>query len=117
VRRELTLSPVLRELAICAVARLNAAEYEWLQHAPEFVAAGGTQQQLDALADVVAACDNARWFNKAERAALALTLEMTRMVAVREETFARNKGLIGGQAMVGAIQTDVGVFYAACLKP
>ena len=40
IRRELNVSPLLRELAICAVAKLNRADYEWIQHAPEFLAAG-----------------------------------------------------------------------------
>jgi alkylhydroperoxidase family enzyme len=37
VRRELTLPPRLRELAICAVASLTGAEYEWRQHGPELL--------------------------------------------------------------------------------
>ena len=36
----------INELAICAVARLNNADYEWIQHAPEFLAADGKQAQL-----------------------------------------------------------------------
>ncbi len=100
VRRDLSLSARLRELAICAVARLNDADYEWLQHAPEFLAAGAPQAQLDALDDVVAACDDAARFDAAERATLALTLEMTRVVAVRDETFNRARELIGERALV-----------------
>ena len=39
IRRDLKISPILRELAICAIARLNRADYEWFQHVPEFLAA------------------------------------------------------------------------------
>ena len=49
VRNELTVPARLRELVICTVAVLNGAEYEYIQHAPEFLRTGGTQQQLTAL--------------------------------------------------------------------
>jgi alkylhydroperoxidase family enzyme len=49
VRRELTLDAKSRELAICAVAKINKADYEWDHHLPHLLAAGGTQQQVDAL--------------------------------------------------------------------
>jgi alkylhydroperoxidase family enzyme len=49
VRQDLSTSPKLRELAICAVALLTGAHYEYHHHAPEFLKAGGTQAELDAL--------------------------------------------------------------------
>ncbi len=49
VRTELPTSRQLRELAICTVALLTGAAYEYHHHAPDFLAAGGTQAQLDAL--------------------------------------------------------------------
>ena len=55
VRTELPTSPRLRELAICTVALLTGALYEYHHHAPDFLAAGGTQAELDALDRVVAA--------------------------------------------------------------
>ncbi len=86
IRRELKVSPLLRELAICAVAKLNRADYEWIQHAPEFLAAGGTQSQLDALADIENAPDNALVFDKLQQVVLKLTAEMTRDVEVSPST-------------------------------
>ena len=86
IRKELNVSPLLRELAICAVAKLNRAEYEWLQHAPEFLAAGGTQLQLDALADIDNAPGNATAFNEWEQLVLKLTAEMTRNIEVSPRT-------------------------------
>ncbi len=50
VRSELPTDRRLRELAICTVALLTGAHYEYHHHAPDFLAAGGTQLQLDALA-------------------------------------------------------------------
>jgi alkylhydroperoxidase family enzyme len=87
VRRDLALSPKLRELAMCVVAVLNGAEYEWGHHAPLFVQAGGTEAQLAAMRDPEAASRDASLFDAAERAALALTVEMTRSVRVSDATF------------------------------
>ena len=53
VRTELPTSPRLRELAICTVALLTGAHYEFHHHAPDFLTAGGTQTELDALQRVV----------------------------------------------------------------
>ncbi|MFD0666826.1 carboxymuconolactone decarboxylase family protein [Ramlibacter sp. MAHUQ-53] len=49
VRTGLPTSRKLRELGICAVALLTGAHYEYHHHAPDFLAAGGTQGELDAL--------------------------------------------------------------------
>lgn len=81
VRTGLALKGEWRELAICYIAVLNDAAYELTQHAPEYLAAGGRTQTLAILqrdADAVAAPD----LTPAERSVLALTLAMTREVAV-----------------------------------
>jgi alkylhydroperoxidase family enzyme len=49
VRTDLPTSRKLRELGICTVALLTGAAYEYHHHAPDFIAAGGEQAQLDAL--------------------------------------------------------------------
>ncbi len=95
VRNALSLEPKLRELAICAVAVLNRADYELLQHAPEFLQAGGTQAQLDALQDYAAALHDDSLFASTERAVLELTLEMTRSVQVGDACFARLQQALG----------------------
>ncbi len=105
VRRSLDLSPRIRELAICAVARLNRAGYEWYQHAPEFLAAGGREAQLDALDDVEGAARDGARFDEAERAALQLTLEMTRTVEVSEPTLARARAIFGDRQLVELVGT------------
>jgi alkylhydroperoxidase family enzyme len=51
VRTGLPTSRRLRELGICTVALLTGAQYEYQHHAPDFLAAGGTQPELDALND------------------------------------------------------------------
>jgi alkylhydroperoxidase family enzyme len=109
VRTGLTLAPRLRELAMCVVAVLNGAEYEFLHHAPEFIKAGGTRSQVDALRNPEIACDDASLFDAAERAAMRLTIDMTRNIEVGEETFAAvRKTLAGDQQvveLVGVIAT------------
>lgn len=105
VRRNLELTPRVRELAICAVARLNNAPYEWVQHAPEFLAAGGPQRQLDALDDVEAACSNEAVFNAAERAALRLALELTRDVQVADATLGTAQRAFGDRQLVELVGT------------
>ncbi len=84
IRRDLSLPPVLRELAICAIAKLNRAEYEWTQHAPIFLAEGGRQSQLDRLTIIDTAHMDESKFNRAERATLNLTREMTLYVDVTD---------------------------------
>jgi alkylhydroperoxidase family enzyme len=86
VRTELGVSPRLRELAICAVATLTSADYEFGQHGPLFVAAGGTRPQLDALSRLGAADADASLFDAHERAVIGLAMEMTRNVRVRRAT-------------------------------
>jgi alkylhydroperoxidase family enzyme len=100
VRSKMTLPPILRELAIMAVGVLNGADYEYAQHRPEFLAAGGTTDQLAALTDVADACRNAKLFNESERASLMLAYEMTRNVKVSKETLARVRALMPDQQVV-----------------
>lgn len=100
VRTELALSPKLKELAMCVVAVLNGAEYEWGHHAPLFVAEGGTPEQRDALREPERACEDTQRFDAAERAAIRLALEMTRTVSVREETFAAVRAALPGDREV-----------------
>lgn len=86
VRSSLVLPPKIRELAMCLVAVLNGAEYEFHHHAPEFIRAGGSPAQVEALREP----DTARHsplFDAAEQAIIHLTIDMTRQVTVSDETF------------------------------
>jgi alkylhydroperoxidase family enzyme len=87
VRNSLSLDAKLRELAICAVAVLTRAEYEYSQHAPEFLAVGGSQLQLDGLHNIENTILNKALFSEAERATLVLAREMTVQVQVSESCF------------------------------
>lgn len=96
VRTELALSPLLKELAMCAVAVLNGAPYELHHHAPLYLAAGGTQAQLDALADLPATVHREDLYDAAQRATLALSVAMTRDVSVSDTVFEAARAALGG---------------------
>jgi alkylhydroperoxidase family enzyme len=109
VRRELLLDPKLRELAVCAIAVLNGADYEWGQHTPEFLRAGGTAAQVEALARFGGEAADTATFNATERAVLQLALEMTRNVQVSDSTFERVQSALSDTRqvveLVGVIAT------------
>jgi alkylhydroperoxidase family enzyme len=108
IRKELALPAKLREIPIMAIAVLNKAEYEWVQHEPEFRAAGGTSDQLAALRNPEAAGKDEKLFSDVERAALALTIEMTSKVAVQDATLKRVRALLPDQQVVELIGTIAG---------
>jgi alkylhydroperoxidase family enzyme len=108
VRSELTVPAKLRELAICAVSVLTGAEYETRQHAPLFLAAGGTEAQLAGVRVGECMLDETDAFDDAERAVLRLAIEMTRDVAVGDSTLDAVLKLLGERAtveLVGVVAT------------
>ena len=108
IRSQLSLAPKLRELAIMAIGVLNKAEYEWAQHEPEFLKAGGTKEQLQALRNIDAAGRDAKLFDESERATLALTREMTNQIAVSDATLKRVRALLPDQQVVELVGTIAG---------
>ena len=106
VRERFVVAQRLRELAMCTVAVLNGADYEFAAHAPIYLAEGGTQEQLDAIsADPAAAADNAALFGPLDAATIALTVEMTRNVKVDDATFTRIEALLERRELVELIAT------------
>ena len=86
IRREMALDGRLREIAICVVARVTGAEYEFSHHWPEYVKAGGNDAMRSKLADPeTAARDSA--FSDDERLAMRYALAMTREVKVPAPLF------------------------------
>ena len=92
VRTELPTSRKLRELGICTVALLTGADYEYHHHAPDFLAAGGTQAELDALK--AALMDNPRApamstaLGAVEKIVVQYAAQMTLDVKVSDNVFA-----------------------------
>ena len=95
VRTGLPTSRKLRELGILCVAYLTGAAYEYKHHAPDFLEAGGTQTQLDALASFMAG--NPRGavadasFGAQERAVIEYAVQITLDVKVSDDAFATMK--------------------------
>jgi alkylhydroperoxidase family enzyme len=108
IRGQLAVPAKLRELAIMAIGVLNHADYEWVQHEKEFLNAGGTEAQLAALKNVPAALKNTKLFDETERAALALTDEMTRSIKVSEATMRRIRKALPDDQVVELIGTIAG---------
>ena len=86
LRQEISLSPFLRELAICVVARLTGADYEFHHHAPELRKAGGSDAQLQALDDPDIAATSSQ-FDELQRAVIRFAIASTRDVKVPDSTF------------------------------
>jgi len=94
VRTGLAASRKLRELGICTVALITGAHYEYHHHAPDFLAAGGTQAELDALnAFIATAADRPGPGLGADEALVAeYAASMTREVKVPDALFERMRG-------------------------
>jgi alkylhydroperoxidase family enzyme len=88
VRTQLSVDPKLRELAMCVVAILNGAEYEYIHHAPEFVRAGGTQAQIEGVHEMKSTPIDPSQFDELENATIALSFQMTTLIEVDDATFA-----------------------------
>ena len=86
VRRELAVSPRLKELAICIVARITGAGYEFKHHWPEYVKAGGSES-LRAHLDKPEAALADPAFSDDERLAMRYAAAMTREVKVAPALF------------------------------
>src|SRR5229473_982603 len=109
IRNQLSLQPKLREVAIMQIGVLNKAEYEWVQHEGEFLKAGGTRQQLEALrAGAAVSAGDPKLFDESERATLALTREMTRKIDVSPATMKRVRSLLPDAQVVELVGTIAG---------
>jgi alkylhydroperoxidase family enzyme len=109
IRNKLALDGRLRETAIMAIGVLNKADYEWIQHEPEYLKAGGTKEQLAALKQDIAGAENdGKLFTEPERAVLALTREMTKNIDVSPATLKRVRGALNDQQVIELIGTISG---------
>jgi alkylhydroperoxidase family enzyme len=77
------ISDKLRELAICRVAIVTRSPYEWHQHAPIAMAAGYTQEQLEALSQP----DTPKGFDALEDLVIRLADTMSRDIQVSQDLF------------------------------
>jgi alkylhydroperoxidase family enzyme len=105
IRNQLSLPGNLREIPIMAIAVLNKADYEWIQHESEFFKAGGTKEQLAAIKELKA---DPKLFKPVELAALQLTIEMTREIQVRPATLEKVRSLLSDDQVVELVGTIAG---------
>lgn len=107
VRTQTSLTADVRELAIARVAVVNRAWYEWGHHAPLAVQAGVAEAALDHIkTEAPLAMEPAPdGLSPAQWASVVLADEMTRNVAVSDETFARVKALFGERGTVEIVAT------------
>ncbi|WP_062311050.1 carboxymuconolactone decarboxylase family protein [Polynucleobacter sinensis] len=95
IRNNLSLDPKLRELAMCGVAVLNGAEYEFFHHAPPFIKAGGTKAQVEGLRLIGQNNFPTELFSQLENDTVALTFQMTRNIKVDPDLMKRLQAALG----------------------
>ena len=110
IRDDLDLPAKWREFAMCAVAVLNGAEYEWVHHEALYLAGGGRADQLKGLRllrpDPEHALQDAS-FDEAERAVLRLVVESTLSVSVADDTFAAARAVLPDDRQIFELITVV----------
>jgi alkylhydroperoxidase family enzyme len=99
VRREFSLPGRVREIAICTVARLTGAVYEFDHHWPVYVREGGDDALRPRLDDLSRASSDAA-FSGEERVAMRYAIAMTRDVQVPEALFAEALACFGREQVV-----------------
>lgn len=89
IRTKTSLPEDVREIAICRVAVLNGAAYEWAQHAPLAAEGGVAEEGLRTLAKKdVSGKEVGEGLSEKQWIVCRFTDEMTRTVKVSDETFA-----------------------------
>lgn len=99
VRNELALPAFLRELAICKVAVLTNADYEVAAHSKVFLSLGGSEAQMEALANP-AVDTAAELFDSLEQQTLALVTQMTRDLQVDHDLLTDLRSQLGNTQLV-----------------
>src|SRR5919199_2804896 len=100
VRFKSELDSPTRELAICLVARLTGADYEWLAHRRIALSEGISEAQLAGILD---------WrngnFDAKQQAVLALAEQSTRQVEVDDATFEAARAHLSPRQLVELVTT------------
>ena len=94
VRQNLAFDPRLKEIAICTVAKVTGADYEFSHHWPHYLKAGGTAALGPAMDDVDAALASPLLTDD-ERLCMRYAIAMTRSVKVPDDLFAKVRDRFG----------------------
>lgn len=101
IRQHLSLNGRLREMAMCGVAVLNRAEYEFIQHAPVYLKEGGSEAELALLRQLGSPdYDPSRWPEESDRLVCELIVQMTRQIDVQPDIKHALQTRLGNQALV-----------------
>ncbi|OBT61822.1 hypothetical protein VE03_08780 [Pseudogymnoascus sp. 23342-1-I1] len=101
IRTKTSLPDDIREIAICRVAVLNGAAYEWLSHAPLAKKGGVSEEGMKSLGNPdVAGATKLAGFTDKQWAVIRYSDAMTRNVQVSEEVFAEVKKVFSEQEVV-----------------
>ncbi|KAH8702272.1 AhpD-like protein [Talaromyces proteolyticus] len=93
IRQRTSLTADIRELAICRVALINGAEFEWSHHAPLAKEAGVDERGLRGEAEN-------EWLTVKQNAVLRYTDEMTKDVRVSDDTFQNLRNYFSSKEIV-----------------
>ncbi|EMC91201.1 hypothetical protein BAUCODRAFT_318023 [Baudoinia panamericana UAMH 10762] len=98
IRTKSTFPLALAELAICYIAVLNSATYEWTAHAPIALKAGASREALQAVLDGRVKDEAA--FSEDERLVLEFTEQSTKSIKVGDDVFERLKRRFNDQQVM-----------------
>ena len=105
VRRHSKLDPVIREIAICYVAVLNGASYEWKAHAPIALDAGLKRNALEVILKGEAGNWDLDILNEEQIDVLEFTRQSTRDIKVDTELIERLKRSLSERQVVELAMT------------
>ena len=106
IRTSSSLDTGLMELAVCYVAVLNNAVYEWTAHAPLALKAGVSRAALEAVLE--GNVRDERRLGETERLVLEFTRQSTREIEVSEGLMEQLKGQLSDQQVVELTMTVAG---------
>ncbi|KAI7553447.1 hypothetical protein KC343_g11263 [Hortaea werneckii] len=106
IRSKVSVSQALAELAICYIAVLNGATYEWTAHAPLALKAGASRAALEAVlkGDVT----DESVLSEDERLVLAFTEQSTRNIKIDDQLFEKVKARFNDQEIMELMITVSG---------
>lgn len=105
VRSKFTIAQQYRELAMCTVAIVNGAHYEFAQHAPLYIRNGGDEQRANALKDLKSIANCIDIFSQREQLTIALAEQMTRDIQVTDALFGTCRDVFTDTELVELIAT------------
>jgi alkylhydroperoxidase family enzyme len=110
IRTGLSLDPYLGELAMCVIAVINRAEYEFHHHAPIWQSLGGTADQITALRQAGTPTFQANKFDARALAIINLSVDMTRDVQVSDNVFNAARAQLADDQQMVELVTTIGAY-------